>query len=118
MLTGVGDGRWCGIGVARGVFGLWFFGFGDGIFHQNLVIRAITTILYLILRAAQKYLRHFTAKWVYAKNFYLFQGLSKSKMETRPPPQASTSHNKCATALLILTHRTSSPLRSFSASFR
>jgi len=45
----------------------------------------------MILRAAQKYLRYFTAKWAYAKNFYLFQGLSKSKMETRPPPQASTS---------------------------
>jgi len=27
MLTGVGDGRWCGIGVARGVFGLWVFWF-------------------------------------------------------------------------------------------
>jgi|AntRauTorckE5430_2_1112549.scaffolds.fasta_scaffold23002_2 hypothetical protein len=25
ILTGVGDSWWCGIGVARGVFGLWAF---------------------------------------------------------------------------------------------
>ena len=74
-------------------------------------------IEYENLRAAQKYLRYFTAKGAYAKNFYLFQGLSKSKMETRPPPQMRNSTSYINSSSPLITHRTTLHFRHPNGSF-